>query len=62
MKKYHKQDLRIIPYLSMKIGKMFAYLEHENLGEGLKTIYKTEVSKRWEQYMEQFFKKMRTIH
>lgn len=38
-------------------GMMFAYLEHENLEEGLANLYRTEISKRWQEYMENFFEK-----
>ena len=42
---------------AMDDGTMFAYLEHDNLKKGFEQISKTEVSKRWQKYMERFFEK-----
>jgi len=38
-------------------GMLFAYLEHNDLKEGLEELYKTEISRKWQQYMENFFEK-----
>jgi L-rhamnose mutarotase len=54
-----KAGFRNYSIFAMKDGTMFAYLEHDNLDEGLKLLYETEVSKRWQEYMNEFFEKQK---
>ena len=52
-----KAGFRNYSIFTMDDGTMFAYLEHDALEEGLKQLYKTDVSKRWQKYMDNFFDK-----